>query len=242
MEKTVGEDMAVFLLAPRFADVLPSAWERFTDGDSWPGSMQALFTTKDQLTVARFVDWFLRAFPMPRYHDRTPAQLFAQDRADRIGPTGRRAAAAYTESLPALLEVTEYVAGERLVVRNIFTDESYPVFLSPELEFKDEFGPGWTIWTFAYLLDGTARVSAAGVALPPSGAEQLVAAVREAVGEKPDVNALRNAFPALIRRGAAIEKEIEEAEKPQWTHAVYTVEDPDDAIEALTADRDLDRL
>ena len=124
VEKTVGEDMAVFMLAPRFNDVLPAAWGRFTDGDAWPGSMQALFTSKDQTTVARFVDWFLRAHPMPRYHDRTPAQLFAQDRADRIGPAGRRAAAAYAESVPALLEVTEYTAGERLVARDLLNDRT----------------------------------------------------------------------------------------------------------------------
>jgi hypothetical protein len=238
VEKTVSEDMAVFLLAPRFNDVLPGAWERFTEGDSWPGSMQALFTSKDQLTVSRFVDWFLRAFAMERYHGRTPAALFAQDRADRIGPAGRRAAAAYAESVPALLEVTEYVAGERLVARDLLSSETHTVFLSPELEFKDEFGPGWTIWTFVYSLDGMARISATGVALPPAGAEELTTAVREAVGEKPDTATLRDAFPALIRRAAAIEKTLEEAEKPQWMHAVYTVEDPDDAIALLTADND----
>ena len=238
VEKTINEDMAVFLLAPRFNDVLPGAWERFTEGDTWPGSMQALFTSKDQLTVSRFVDWFLRAFPMERYRDRTPASLFAQDRADRIGPAGRRAAAAYAESLPVLVEVTEYTAGERLVVRDLLTGQTHNVLLSPELEFKDEFGPGWAIWTFLYTLDGMARLSAAGVALPPTGAEELTTAVREAVGEKPDTATLRDAFPALIRRGAAIEKNLEEAEKPQWTHAVYTVEDPDDAIALLTADDD----
>ncbi len=238
IEKTVSEDMAVFLLAPRFNDVLPGAWERFTEGDSWPGSMQALFTSKDQLTVSRFVDWFLRAYTMERYHDRTPATLFAQDRADRIGPAGRRAATAYAESVPALLEVTEYTAGKRLVARDVLTGETHNVFLSPELEFKDEFGPGWAIWTFIYTLDGMARVSAAGVALPPAGTEQLTAAAREALGEKPDLAALRAAFPALIRRGAEIEKTLEEAEKPQWVHAVYTVENPDDAIALLTADND----
>ncbi len=238
VEKTVSEDMAVFLLAPRFNDVLPGAWERFTEGDSWPGSMQALFTSKDQLTVSRFVDWFLRAFPMERYHDRTPATLFAQDRADRIGPAGRRAAAAYAESVPALLEVTEYTAGERLVARDLLTGQTHNVFLSPELEFKDEFGPGWAIWTFIYTLDGMARLSAAGVALPPAGAEELIAAVRAAVGEKPEMAALRDAYPALIRRGAEIEKQLEEAEKPQWVHAVYTAEDPDDAVALLTADDD----
>jgi hypothetical protein len=238
VEKTINEDMAVFLLAPRFNDVLPGAWERFTEGDSWPGSMQALFTSKDQLTVSRFVDWFLRAFPMERYHDRTPASLFAQDRADRIGPAGRRAAAAYAESLPALLEVTDYVAGERLVTRDLLTGETHNVFLSPELEFKDEFGPGWVIWTFIYTLDGMARLSAAGVALPPTGGEQLIAAVRDAVGEKAETATLRDAFPALIRRAAAIEKDQEEAEKPQWVHAVYTVEDPEDAVALLTADDD----
>ncbi len=238
IEKTVSEDMAVFLLAPRFNDVLPGAWEQFTDGDTWPGSMQASFTSKDQLTVSRFVDWFLRAYPMERYHDRTPATLFAQDRADRIGPAGRRAAAAYAESLPALLEVTEYSAGERLVARDVLTKQTHNVFLSPELEFKDEFGPGWAIWTFVYTLDGMARVSAAGIAVPPPGAEELIAAVRDAVGENPETAALRDAFPALIRRGAAIEKHLEEAEKPQWVHAVYTVEDPDDAVALLTADND----
>ena len=238
IEKTVSEDMAVFLLAPRFNDVLPGAWERFTDGDSWPGSMQALFTSKDQLTVSRFVDWFLRAFPMERYHGRTPATLFAQDRADRIGPAGRRAAAAYAESMPALLEVTEYTAGERLVARDVLTGQTHDVFLSPELEFKDEFGPGWAIWTFVYTLDDMARLSAAGVALPPAGAEQLIAAVRDTVGEKPDTAKLREAFPALIRRGAEIEKHLEEDEKPQWVHSIYTVEDPDDAITLLTADDD----
>jgi hypothetical protein len=238
VEKTVSEDMAVFLLAPRFNDVLPGAWERFTEGDSWPGSMQALFTSKDQLTVSRFVDWFLRAFPMERYHDRTPATLFAQDRADRIGPAGRRAAAAYAESVPALLEVTEYTAGERLVARDLLSGQTHNVFLSPELEFKDEFGPGWAIWTFIYTLDGMARLSAAGVALPPAGAEELIAAVRAAVGEKPEMAALRDAYPALIRRGAEIEKQLEEAEKPQWVHAVYTAEDPDDAVALLTADDD----
>lgn len=239
VEKTVGEDMAVFMLAPRFSDVLPAAWGRFTGGDSWPGSMQALFTTKDQTTVSRFVDWFLRAHPMPRYHDRTPAQLFAQDRADRIGPAGRRAAAAYAESVPALLEVTEYTAGERLVVRDLLNDRTHEVFLAPELEFKDEFGPGWMIWSFLYLLDGMARISAAGVAVPPAGAEDLKAAVREAAGEKPDIAALRDAFPTVIKRAAEIEKSLEDAAKPQWTHAVYTVEDPDDAIALLTADEDL---
>lgn len=238
IEKTVSEDMAVFLLAPRFNDVLPGAWERFTDGDTWPGSMQALFTSKDQLTVSRFVDWFLRAYPMERYHDRTPATLFAQDRADRIGPAGRRAAAAYAESLPALLEVTEYAAGERLVARDLLTGQTHTVFLSPELEFKDEFGPGWAIWTFVYTLDGMARVSAAGIAVPPPGAAELIAAVRDAVGENPETVALRDAFPALIRRGAEIEKRLEEAEKPQWVHAVYTVEDSDDAVALLTADND----
>jgi len=238
IEKTVSEDMAVFLLAPRFNDVLPGAWERFTDGDTWPGSMQALFTSKDQLTVSRFVDWFLRAYPMERYHDRTPATLFAQDRADRIGPAGRRAAAAYAESLPALLEVTEYRAGERLVARDLLTGQTHDVFLSPELEFKDEFGPGWAIWTFVYTLDGMARVSAAGIAVPPPGAAEMIAAVRDAVGENPETTALRDAFPALIRRGAEIEKRLEEAEKPQWVHAVYTVEDPDDATALLTADND----
>lgn len=238
IEKTVGEDMAVFLLAPRFNDVLPGAWERFTEGDSWPGSMQALFTAKDQVTVARFVDWFLRAYPMERYHERTPATLFAQDRADRIGPAGRRAAAAYAESVPALLEVTEYVAGERLAARDVLTGQTHNVFLSPELEFKDEFGPGWAIWTFVYTLDGMTRISTAGVALPPTGAEQLIASVREAVGEKPAIAALREAFPALIRQAAAIEKGLEEAEKPRWVHAVYTVEDPDDAVALLTADED----
>jgi hypothetical protein len=239
VEKTIGEDMAVFMLAPRFNDVLRGAWERFTDGDTWPGSMQALFTSKDQLTVARFVEWFLRAFPMPRYHDRTPAQLFAQDRADRIGPAGRRAAAAYAESVPALLEVAEYTAGERLVVRDLHSDQTHEVLLSPELEFKDEFGVGWTIWTFMYLLDGIARISASGVAVPPAGAEAMKSAVRDAAGEKPDIAALRDAYPAAIKRAAEIEKELEEADKPQWTHAVYTVEDPDDAIALLTADRDL---
>jgi len=238
IEKTVSEDMAVFLLAPRFNDVLPGAWERFTDGDTWPGSMQALFTSKDQLTVSRFVDWFQRAYPMERYHDRTPATLFAQDRADRIGPAGRRAAAAYAESLPALLEVTEYRAGERLVARDLLTEQTHDVFLSPELEFKDEFGPGWAIWTFVYTLDGMARVSAAGIAVPPPGAAELIAAVRDAVGENPETAALRDAFPALIRRGAEIEKRLEEAEKPQWVHAVYTVEDSDDAVALLTADND----
>lgn len=239
VEKTVGEDMAVFMLAPRFNDVLPAAWGRFTGGDEWPGSMQALFTSKDQTTVSRFVDWFLRAHPMPRYHDRTPAQLFAQDRADRIGPAGRRAAAAYAESVPALLEVTEYTAGERLVVRDLLNDRTDEVFLSPELEFKDAFGPGWTIWSFLYLLDGLARLSPAGVAVPPEGAEDLKAAVREAAGEKPDIAALRDAFPAVIKRGAEIEESLEDADKPRWTHAVYTVEDPDDAVALLTADEDL---
>ncbi len=239
VEKTVGEDMAVFLLAPRFNDVLPGAWERFTGGDAWPGSMQALFTAKDQTTVARFVDWFLRAYPMPRYHDRTPAQLFAQDRADRIGPTGRRAAAAYAESVPALLEVTEYTAGERLVTRDLLNDTTRDVFLSPELEFKEDFGPGWTIWSFIYLLDGMARLSAAGVAVPPAGADELKAAVRALTGEKPDLAALRDAFPAAITRAAAIEKSLEDAEKPHWTHAVYTVEDADDAIALLTAAEEL---
>ncbi|MGI8690213.1 MAG: YecA family protein [Thermomicrobiales bacterium] len=238
IEKTVSEDMAVFLLAPRFNDVLPGAWERFTDGDTWPGSMQALFTSKDQLTVSRFVDWFLRAYPMERYHGRTPATLFAQDRADRIGPAGRRAAAAYAESLPALLEVTEYTAGERLVARDLLTGQTHDVFLSPELEFKDEFGPGWAIWTFVYTLDGMARVSAAGIAVPPPGAAELIAAVRDTVGVNPETAALRDAFPALIRRDAEIEKHLEEAEKPQWVHAVYTVEDSDDAVALLTADND----
>jgi hypothetical protein len=175
---------------------------------------------------------------MERYHDRTPATLFAQDRADRIGPAGRRAAAAYAESIPALLEVTEYVAGERLVARDALTGQTHNVFLSPELEFKDEFGPGWAIWTFLYTLDGMARLSAAGIALPPPGAEELAAAVREAVGEQPETAALRDAFPALIRRGAAIEKSLDEAAKPQWVHAVYTVEGPDDAVAILTADDD----
>jgi hypothetical protein len=239
VEKTIGEDMAVFMLAPRFNDVLPAAWGRFTGGDAWPGSMQALFTSKDQTIVARFVDWFLRAHPMPRYHDRTPAQLFAQDRADRIGPAGRRAAAAYAESVPALLEVTEYTVGERLVARDLLNDRTMEVFLSPELEFKEEFGPGWTIGSFIYERDGMARLSASGVAVPPTGAEDLKAAVREIAGEKPDIAALRDAFPAAIKRAAEIEKSLEDAEKPQWTHAVYTVEDADDVIAVLTADEEL---
>ena len=239
VEKTVGEDMAVFLLAPRFNDVLPGAWERFTYGDSWPGSMQALFTSKDQLTVARFVDWFLRAFAMPRYHDRTPAQLFAQERADRIGPAGRRAAAAYAESAPALLEVTEYVAGEQLRVKDVFTGDEHAVLLSPELEFKDEFGVGWVIYAFHYILDGVGRFSASGVALAPDEGAKMIAAVRDAVGDTPDRAAMRAAFPTLIKRGAEIEHEAEEAEKPAWTHAVYTAEDPDDAVDLLTDDDDL---
>jgi hypothetical protein len=239
VEKTVGEDMAVFLLAPRFSDVLPGAWGSFTDGDSWPGSMQALFTTKDQLTVARFVDWFLRAHPMPRFHDRTPAQLFAQDRADRIGPMGRRAAAAYAESAPALFEVTDYTPGERLRVKDLLGGQERDIFLSPELEFKDEFGVGWIIYTFSYTLNGTGRISASGVAVPPDAGEKVAATVREAVGDSPDTATLRETFPVLIRRAAEIEKALEDEEKPQSVHAVYTVEDPDDAIAALTADDDL---
>lgn len=238
VERTVSEDMAVFMLAPRFTDVLPGAWETFTDGDSWPGSMQSLFTTKDQMTVARFVDWFLRAFPMPRYHDRTPAQLFALDRADRIGPSGRRAAGAYAESVPMLLEVTEYVAGETFKARDLLTGQEHTIFIAPDLEFVEDFGPGWILWTFAYTVDGMTRVSAAGISLPATAGETLVAAVREAVGENPDLATLRTAFPALARRGAEIKKGVEEDEKPKWTHAVYTTDDPDAAIATLTADDD----
>ena len=107
------------------------------------------------------------------------------------------------------------------------------------MEFKEEFGPGWTIWSFIYMLDGMARLSTAGVAVPPEGADDLKTAVREIAGEKPDIAALRDAFPAAIKRAAEIEKALEDADKPQWTHAVYTVEDADDAIAELTADEDL---
>ena len=239
VEKTVGEDMAVFLLAARFNDVLPNAWETFTDGDKWPGSMQALFTSKDHFTVARFVDWFLRSFPMPRFNGRTPAQLFAQDRADRIGPAGRRVTAAYAESVPALMEVTAYSAGEELKVRDLLTNEEHEVALTPDMELPDDLAASWVLYTFVHTLNDVWRMSTAGLAIKPAGGEPMIAAVHEAVGTKPDATKLRETFPALIRRGVEIQKELEEAEKPQWVHAVYTAEDSDSVVERLQADDDL---
>jgi hypothetical protein len=238
VEKTVGEDMAVFLLAARFNDVLPNAWESFTDGDTWPGSMQALFTTKDHFTVARFVDWFIRSFPMPRYNNRTPAQLFAQERADRIGPAGRRVATAYIESVPALMEVTAYTANERLMVRDLLTNEEHEVALTPDMELPDDLAPGWVLYTFVHTLNDVWRMSTAGLAIKPAGGEQMIAAVREAVGAQPDAAKLRETYPALISRGVAIQEELEKAEAPKWVHAVYTAEDPNAVVEQLTADED----
>ena len=220
VEKTIGEDMAVFMLAPRFNDVLPGAWEQFTDGDSWPGSMQALFTSKDQLTVARFVDWFLRAFPMPRYHDRTPTVLFAQDRADRIGPTGRRAAAAYAESAPALLEVTDYAAGERLRVKRPLHGSGVSRSSSRRnSSSKTSSAPAGR--STPSPTSSTARCASPPRASPyrHAGRRAVIAAVKEAVGAKPDTATIRATFPVLIKRAAEIEKEMEEAEKPAWTHA-----------------------
>lgn len=239
VEKTISEDMAVFLLAPRFADVLPGAWGTFTGGDAWPGSMQALFTTKDQITVARFVDWFLHAFPMPRFGGRTPAQLFAQDRADRIGPAGRRAAAAKAESVPALLRVTAYTANEELKVRDLLADAEREVALTPDMELPDDLAPDWVLYSFVHPLDGTWRMSTAGLAIKPAGAEPMIAAVRAVVGENPDTQALRDTYPALIRAGVEIQQAYEKAEQPQWIHAVYTAEDPDAVIATLTRDDDL---
>lgn len=239
VEKTVGEDMAVFLLAARFNDVLPDAWTAFTDGDSWPGSMQALFTSKDHFTVARFVDWFIRSFEMPRFNNRTPAQLFAQDRADRIGPAGRRVAAAYVESVPALMEVTAYTANEDLKVRDLLTDEEHEVALTPDMELPDDLAAGWVLYTFVHTLNDVWRMSTAGLAIKPGGGEPMIAAVREAIGTKPDTAKLRETYPALIRRGVEIQKELEKAEQPQWVHAVYTADDPDAVVEQLQADDDL---
>jgi hypothetical protein len=239
VEKTVGEDMAVFLLAARFNDVLPNAWKEFTDGDSWPGSMQALFTTKDHFTVARFVDWFIRSFEMPRFNNRTPAQLFAQDRSDRIGPAGRRVAAAYVESVPALMEVTAYTANDELKVRDILTGAPHEVTLTPDMELPDDLAAGWVLYTFVHTLNDVWRMSTAGLAIKPAGGEPMIAAVREAVGTEPDRETLRRTYPALIRAGAAIQKDLDEAEKPLWVHAVYTAEGPEAVIEQLTADDDL---
>lgn len=238
IEKTVGEDMAVFMLAQRFADVLPGAWADFSDGDSWPGSLQALFTSKDQLTVARFVDWFLRAFPLPRYHDQTPAQLFATERADRIGPAGRRASAAYARSFPTLLRVEDYAKGETLRVRDLLAERDYDVLLTPDIEMPEEMATGWTLWTFFYTLDGVGRVSPAGVAVPPAGEFTMLSAVREIVGDAPGLAETRAAFPALVRKAVDVTKDIQQADTPQWTHAVYTAADPDVAIEMLRADGD----
>jgi len=224
VEKTVGEDMAVFMLAPRFSDALPPAWENFTDGDPWPGSMQTLFTTRDQFTIARYVDWFLRAWPLPRYSGKTPAELFASERADRIGPAGRRAAAAYAASTPALVRIEEYVPGVRMVVTNLLTNHREEALLTTDMQMPEEIGVGWVLWSFYHTLNGMARVSPAAVALPPEGEATMLSAVREAVGDAPTVATLRTAFPALVRRGAALRKEIDDATGPKWRHAVYTTE------------------
>ncbi len=239
IEKTVGEDMAVFMLAQRFSDTLPKAWGEFTDGDTWPGSVQTLFTTKDQLTVARYVDWFLRGYPMERYRDQTPAELFAAERSDRIGPAGRRAAAAYSQSVPALLRVEEYTKDELLRVHDLLNDRDFDVMLTPDIEMPAEMANGWLLWSFVYTLDGKARVSPAGVAVPAAGETEMTDATRALVGATPDTATLRNAFPALIRRGVEITKALEKADTAQWTHAVYTAADPDAAIETLRADADL---
>lgn len=239
VERTINEDMAVFLLAPRFNDVLPGAWERFTDGDAWPGSMQALFTSKDQITVARFVDWFLHAFPMPRFGGRTPVHLFAQERANRIGPAGRRAAAAKAASVPALMRVTAYTANEELTVRDLLADTQQAVALTPDMELPDDLAPDWVLYSFVYPLNGMWTMSTAGLAIKPAGGERMIAAVRAAVGEHPDVQTLRDTYPALIRAGVAIQQEYERAAQPQWTHAVYTTEDADAVIAQLTRDDDL---
>jgi hypothetical protein len=82
-------------------------------------------------------------------------------------------------------------------------------------------------------------MSTAGLAIKPAGGEPMIAAVREAVGTEPDRETLRRTYPALIRAGAAIQKDLDEAEKPLWVHAVYTAGNPDAVIEQLTADDDL---
>jgi len=236
VEKTVGEDMAVFMLAPRFADTLPAAWTRFTDGEAWPGSLQNLFTTRDQFTVARFVDWFLRAYPLSRYNDRTPASLFAAERADRIGPTGRRAAAAYAASTPALVRVEEYTANERMTVTNLLTGERVEALLTADMQMPDEIGVGWVLWSFMHTLNDTARVSPAAVALPATNEAEMLAAVREAVGENPTQATLREVYPALVRRGDALRKQHDDAEKTQWVHAIYTAPDEAAAVAVLRED------
>lgn len=235
VEKTVGEDMAVFMLAPRFSDALPPAWENFTDGDAWPGSMQTLFTTKDQFTIARYVDWFLRAWPLPRYGGKTPAELFASERADRIGPAGRRAAAAYAASTPALVRTEEYVPGTRMVVTNLLTGTREEALLTSDMQMPEEIGVGWVLWSFYHTLNGMARVSPAAVALPPEGEATMLSAVREAVGDAPTTATLRAAFPALVRRGAALRKEIDDATGPKWRHAVYTTDAQETVVKLLTA-------
>lgn len=236
IEKTVGEDMAVFMLAPRFSDALPPAWTAFTDGEAWPGSLQSLFTQKDQYTVARFVDWFLRAYPLPRYGDRTPAALFAAERADRIGPAGRRAATAYAASVPALVRIEAYTANERMTVTNLLTDERLDALLTADMQMPEEIGVGWTLWSFLHTLNDTARVSPAAVALPPAGEADILAAVREVVGAAPTPATLRAAYPEVVRRGDALRKGFDAADKPVWTHAVYTAPDQDAAVAALRAD------
>lgn len=236
VEKTVGEDMAVFMLAPRFADALPLAWTAFTDGEAWPGSLQALFTTRDQYTVARFVDWFLRSYPLPRYNGRTPAALFAAERADRIGPAGRRAAAAYAASTPALVRVEEYTPNERMTVTNLLTGERVEALLTADMQMPDEIGVGWVLWSFLHTLNGTARVSPAAVALPPTGEGEMLAAVREAVGENPTQATLREVYPALVRRGDTLRKRYDDAEKTPWSHAVYAAPDEAAAVAALRED------
>ena len=229
------------MLAPRFNDVLPGAWERFTDGDSWPGSMQALFTSKDQMTVARFVDWFLRAYPMPRYHDRTPAQLFAQDRADRIGPAGRRAAAAYAESVPALLEVTDYTAGERFVARDLLNEQEHRHLPLAGIGVQRGVRPRLDdLELRLYLLDGMARSLRGRRRRPARRRGRLMAAVRRLSVRSPDLAALRDAFPAAITRAAAIEKDSRrgrEADNGRMPSTPSRMRD--DAIAALTADEDL---
>src|SRR5262249_31786201 len=64
--------------------------------------------------------------------------------------------------------------------------------------------------------------------------------VKEAVGEKSDAAMMRETFPKLIKRAAEIEKEYEDSEKPQWTSAVYTVADPDEALDTLSDDEEFE--
>jgi len=235
IERTVGEDMAVFMLAPRFSDALPPAWGTFTDGDTWPGSMQALFSSKDQFTIARYVDWFLRAYPLPRYNEQTPAALFASERGDRIGPTGRRAATAYAASAPALVRIEEYTPSVRMSVTNLLTNVREDALLTADMQMPEEIGAGWVLWGFYHTLNDTARVSPASVALPPEGEATMLSAVREAVGDAPSAAALRAAYPALVRHGIALRKEIDDAAGPKWYHAVYTTDDQDTTVKLLTA-------